>query len=65
MADETTPVKLKASQVHPKVAMATVVGALVAVVIGVLKQNGTDLTPYSSQLIIIGTAVGGWLAPNL
>ena len=62
MADET---KLKPSQIHPKVSMATVVGALVAVGIGVLKQNGTDLTPYTAQLIIIGTAIGGWLAPNV
>lgn len=64
MAEETPPV-LKSTAIHPKVGIPAIVGAVVAIIMGVAKQNfGVDLSGYEANIMLVVTAVAGYLTPS-
>lgn len=52
-------------ELHPKVGMSVVAGALVNVAIGVLNQTGTiDLSPYQGDLTLVVMGVVAYFTPS-
>ena len=52
-------------ELHPKVGMSVLAGALTTVVIGALKSTGlVDLSGYESQITVIVMGVIGYLVPS-
>jgi len=51
-------------KVHPKVAVTMFAGACSSVLIAVCKKNGVDLAGQEENLMVIVSAIAGYLMPS-
>lgn len=63
MSDTPVAAPSNALDLHPKVTVAALVGALVNVLIGVAKQHGYDLTGYEGDLVVLFSFAAGYFTP--